>query len=52
MKGIVTCNPKAYRIIEKTATSKVLIDRFADFTTSFYKLTAYFPNSKMITPRL
>ena len=52
MKGVVGCNTKNFRMVEKTATSKVLIDRFADFMVSLYKLSVYFPGSKMIAPRV
>lgn len=52
MKGLQTITTKQYRILEKAATSKNLIERFTDFMVALYKLYDYFPDSKMIGVRI
>lgn len=52
LKGILTITTRQYRILEKNVTSKVLIDRFADFMVSMYRLYDYFPDSKMVGIRI
>lgn len=52
MKGMAMMSTRQYRILEKTITSKVLIDRFADFLVSMYRLYDYFPDSKMVGIRI
>lgn len=52
MKGVAMMSTRQYRLLEKTTTSKVLIDRFADFVVSLYRLYDYFPDSKMVGIRI
>ena len=52
MKGVQMCNTRIYKNLEKTAPTKVLIERFSDFIVGLYRLYDYFPDSKMIGIRI
>jgi hypothetical protein len=40
--------PALYKKLEKSSSTKIIVDRFADFIVSFYRLYIFFPNSKMM----
>lgn len=52
MKGLQSVTSKQYRILEKAAGAKNLIERFSDFMVALYRLHDYFPDSKMIGVRI
>ena len=52
MKALQTITPKQYRLLEKSASNKVLIERFSDFMVALYRLHDYFPDSKMVGVRI
>lgn len=52
MKSLQVITTKQYRMLEKSVTSKNLIERFSDFMVALYRLHDYFPDSKMIGVRI
>lgn len=52
MKSLQNCPTAHFKKMEKSSSTKIVVDRFADFFASYYRLYVYFPDSKMMGSRL
>jgi hypothetical protein len=48
LKALQSCSVAHFRRLEKTASSKAVIDRFVDFMVALYRLYIHFQSSMLM----